>query len=127
MQGRADDLSGAVFKKRLRRNRYRSVILTKAGTFWVYVYSFARQDWASLDEDELAGFRMLTEAYGSLTPKQVIRLLPDDAWMEMRSGVATRRKFKSDAFEAIHSSATTLHKAGAIDKDHLSFPCRQKP
>jgi putative transcriptional regulator len=30
--------------------------------------------------------------------------------------MATRRKFKSDAFEAIHSSATALHKVGAIDK-----------
>jgi putative transcriptional regulator len=30
--------------------------------------------------------------------------------------MATRRKFKSDAFEAIHSSATALHRVGAIDK-----------
>jgi hypothetical protein len=30
--------------------------------------------------------------------------------------MATRRKFKSDAFEAIHSSATALQKIGAIDK-----------
>jgi putative transcriptional regulator len=26
-----------------------------------------------------------------------------------------KQKFKSDAFEAIHSSASALHKAGAID------------
>jgi putative transcriptional regulator len=30
--------------------------------------------------------------------------------------VTTKRKFKSDAFEAIHVSATALHKVGAIDK-----------
>jgi putative transcriptional regulator len=30
--------------------------------------------------------------------------------------MATRREFKSDAFEAIHSSATALHRVGAIDK-----------
>jgi putative transcriptional regulator len=30
--------------------------------------------------------------------------------------MTTRRKFKSDAFEAIHSSATALQKVGAIDK-----------
>lgn len=30
--------------------------------------------------------------------------------------MATKRKFKSDAFEAVHSSATALHKVGAIDK-----------
>jgi putative transcriptional regulator len=30
--------------------------------------------------------------------------------------MATKNKFKSDAFEAIYSSATALHKVGAIDK-----------
>jgi putative transcriptional regulator len=30
--------------------------------------------------------------------------------------MTTRRKFKSDALEAIHSSATALQKVGAIDK-----------
>jgi putative transcriptional regulator len=28
----------------------------------------------------------------------------------------TKRKFKSDAFEAIHSSASAMHRVGAIDK-----------
>lgn len=30
--------------------------------------------------------------------------------------MATKRKFKSDAFEAIHSSAAALHRVGAISK-----------
>ena len=30
--------------------------------------------------------------------------------------MTTKRNFKSDAFEAIHSSAAALHKVGAIDK-----------
>ena len=30
--------------------------------------------------------------------------------------MTTKRKFKSDAFEAIHASATALHQVGAIDK-----------
>ncbi|HEY5047209.1 MAG TPA: DNA-binding transcriptional regulator [Rhizomicrobium sp.] len=30
--------------------------------------------------------------------------------------MATKRKFKSKAFEAIHASACALHKVGAIDK-----------
>lgn len=33
--------------------------------------------------------------------------------------MATRKKFKSDAFEAIHSSATALHRVGAIGKDTM--------
>ena len=30
--------------------------------------------------------------------------------------MATKRKFRTDAFEAIHSSASALYKVGAIDK-----------
>jgi putative transcriptional regulator len=30
--------------------------------------------------------------------------------------MATKSKFRSDAFEAIHASASALHKVGAIDK-----------
>jgi putative transcriptional regulator len=30
--------------------------------------------------------------------------------------MATKRKFKSDAFEAIHSSASALHRVGVISK-----------
>lgn len=30
--------------------------------------------------------------------------------------MATKRRFKSDAFEAIHSSASAMHKVGAVDQ-----------
>ena len=33
--------------------------------------------------------------------------------------MATKRKFKSEAFEAIHSSASALHRVGAIDQTTL--------
>ena len=36
-----------------------------------------------------------------------------------RYPLATKRKFKSTAFEAIHSSATALRKIGAIGKDTM--------
>lgn len=44
--------------------------------------------------------------------------------------MATKRKFKSDAFEAIHSSATALYKVGAIDKTtmrHFDESCLTSP
>jgi putative transcriptional regulator len=49
--------------------------------------------------------------------------------------VTTRRKFKSDISEAIHSSAAMLHKVGALDKTtmrdfdmrHLAVPAPIKP
>lgn len=83
IQGQADDLGGGVFKKRLRKNQYRSIILANAGTFWVYEYLFAKQDRANIDDDELVEFRKLAKAYGSLTTKQVNRLLQDHDWMEI--------------------------------------------
>ena len=33
--------------------------------------------------------------------------------------MATRRKYESDAFEAIHSAAAALHKVGAISKSTM--------
>ena len=33
--------------------------------------------------------------------------------------MTTKRKFKSDAFEAIHASASALHRVGAIDKSTM--------
>src|ERR1700676_2319001 len=49
--------------------------------------------------------------------------------------MAVKNKFKSEAFEAIHASATALHKVGAIDKAtmrrfdeaSLAVPAQIKP
>src|ERR1700736_3538671 len=38
---------------------------------------------------------------------------PRNSW---RYAMTTKRKFKSDAFEAIHSSVAGMHRAGTIDK-----------
>lgn len=84
--GQADDLGGGVYKKRLRKNQYRSIILARAGMFWVYEYLFAKQDRANIDDDELVEFRKLAKAYVALTPKQVSRLLQDQDWVEICNG-----------------------------------------
>jgi len=44
MLGQADDQGGGVFKKRLDKNRYRSIIVAKGGRYWVYAYLFAKND-----------------------------------------------------------------------------------
>lgn len=87
--GQADDLGGGVYKKRLRKSQYRSIILAKVGTFWVYEYLFAKQDRANIDDAELVEFRKLVKAYGTLTPKLVNRLLQDQDWMEICNGNQT--------------------------------------
>ena len=63
MLGQADDLGGGVFKKRLSKNQYRSLILARGRQYWVYAYLFAKQDRASIDDDELLSFRALAELY----------------------------------------------------------------
>jgi hypothetical protein len=62
--GQADDLGGGVFKKRLGKNLYRSLILARGRQYWVYAYLFAKKDRANIDEDELAQFRLLAGLYG---------------------------------------------------------------
>jgi len=87
--GQADDLGGGVFKKRLSKNQYRAIILSKAGHFWIYEYLFAKQDRANIRDDELAGFRKLVKAYAGLTTHQVTQLLQDHDWMEICNGGQT--------------------------------------
>jgi hypothetical protein len=36
MRGQADDLGGGVFKKRVNDNMHRSIILAKAGQWWIF-------------------------------------------------------------------------------------------
>ena len=83
MQGQADDLGGGVFKKRLHGNLYRSIILTKTERYWVYEYLFAKQNKASIEDDELVSFRVLAKASAGLTGSQVEQLLCDKDWMEI--------------------------------------------
>lgn len=83
MLGLADDLGGGVFKKRLKKNQYRSIIVARAGQFWVYEFLFAKQDRANIDDDELANFRRLVKAYTGLAAHQVNQLLRDQDWIEI--------------------------------------------
>ncbi len=69
--GRADDLGGGVFKKRLNKNRHRSIILAKGRRYWVYAYLFAKKDRANIDEDELRAFRKLADLYGAKTDVEI--------------------------------------------------------
>lgn len=83
MKGQADDLGGGVFKKRLNKNRHRSIILAKGAEYWVYEYLFAKSDRANIDDRELAGFRKLARTYQSLDAGQIDQLVKDDDFEEI--------------------------------------------
>jgi hypothetical protein len=69
--GQADDLGGGVFKKRLDKNRSRSIVLAKGRRYWVYAYLFAKKDRANIDDDELRAFRKLADLYSGKTDVEI--------------------------------------------------------
>lgn len=86
IQGLADDLGGGVFKKRLNDNLHRSIILAKAGSWWVYEYVFAKKDRDNIDSDELAQFKLLAKSYSTLNAIQVQQLIDDQHFVEICHG-----------------------------------------
>jgi len=70
-KGQADDLGGGVFKKRLDRNRHRSIIVAKGRRYWVYAYLFAKKDRANIEGDELKAFRKLADLYAAKTDVEI--------------------------------------------------------
>jgi hypothetical protein len=85
-RGQADDLGGGVFKKRLDKNRYRSIILAKGGRYWIFAYLFAKKDKANIADDELEDFRTLAKAYGAMTEEQLAELIADRDLTEICHG-----------------------------------------
>lgn len=73
--GQCDDLGGGVYKKRVSRNLYRSIVLAKGGRHWVLTYLFAKKDQANINAAELATFRELAKGYEKLTAAQLTELL----------------------------------------------------
>jgi hypothetical protein len=73
MLGQADDLGGGIFKKRLGKNLYRSILVAKGKRYWVYAYLFAKKDRANIDDDELAKFRALAVLYAGKTDADIAK------------------------------------------------------
>lgn len=83
MQGKADDLGGGVYKKRLNGNMHRSIVLARGGRYWVYEYLFAKKDRDNIEDAELAAFRTLAKGYAALAEKQIKQMLQDNLLMEI--------------------------------------------
>jgi hypothetical protein len=71
MLGQCDDLGGGVFKKRLGKNLYRSIIVARGGRYWVYSYLFAKKDRANIDQRDLADLRALADVYSIKTDPEI--------------------------------------------------------
>ncbi len=88
MLGQADDLGGGVWKKRLSRNQYRSLILAKGGRYWVYTYLFAKQDRANIRRDELMDLRDFAELYARKSDRDIPKELALGEIVEICHGSA---------------------------------------
>jgi len=86
MKGQADDLGGGVFKKRLNRNLYRSIVLVRGMKIWVYEYLFAKKDRANIEDDEPVAFRRLAKSYESLSERQIAALIENGDLVEICHG-----------------------------------------
>ena len=83
MLGQADDLGGGVFKKRLNKNMHRSIVLAKGGQHWIFAYLFAKKDRANIDDDELADFKKLAQAFGRMTDTELRAALNQGDLLEL--------------------------------------------
>lgn len=85
-EGKGEDLGGNVWKKRLQENRSRSIVASKPGHFWLFIYLFAKNDRENIDRDELEAFRKLSKDLGSKEIAELETLLNDDVVMEICNG-----------------------------------------
>jgi hypothetical protein len=83
LEGKADDLGGGVYKKRLNNNLHRAIILTHVGQHWIYTYLFAKNNRANIDNAELLAFRSLAKHYATLNPLQLRDLLAQQELLEI--------------------------------------------
>jgi hypothetical protein len=86
MLGQADDLGGGVFKKRLGKNLYRSIIVARGGRYWVYAYLFAKKDLANINGGELADFRALAGLYARKSDTDIAKELHLNELVEICHG-----------------------------------------
>ena len=82
-KGQADDLGGGVFKKRMDKNRHRSIIVAKGRRYWVYAYLFAKKDRANIEDDELRAFRKLAGLYAAKTDVEIEKELQTNELVEI--------------------------------------------
>ena len=82
-QGKAVDLGGGVYKKRLSNNAYRSIVLAKSDAAWVLEFLFAKNEADNITDSALEGFRVLASGYARLMPSQLKTLVDNGDLQEI--------------------------------------------
>jgi hypothetical protein len=82
-QGLADDLGGGVYKKRLKNNEHRAIILIVCRGNVIFEFGFAKSNRANIDAGELANFKRLSQIYQRLSQQQLQQLCANGALQEL--------------------------------------------
>ena len=85
-RGQGDDLGGKIWKKRLDKNRYRSIVISRAGNDWIFVYLFAKKDRGNIEPKELAAFKKLAKDYGAVNEARLAKLMRSGDLEEICNG-----------------------------------------
>ncbi|MET0775822.1 MAG: type II toxin-antitoxin system RelE/ParE family toxin [Pseudomonas mandelii] len=92
LDGKADNLGGGVWKKRLNANRHRSIVLAKGGRYWVYQFLYAKNDQSNISLRQLADLRELAKSYAGLTEMEIQRLLDMKEFVEIPHGQKIQKR-----------------------------------
>ncbi len=62
---------------------HRSIIIAKAGQYWIYAYLYAKKNRENIAPDELAGFKKLAKDYSNASSVKIAALLKDKELLEI--------------------------------------------
>lgn len=86
------DLGGGVFKKRValpgkgKRGSLRTVLATKAGVRWFYLFGFKKNERSNISEPELEALKALAEDLFALDAEDLRTAVQDGALTEIEHG-----------------------------------------
>lgn len=83
-------MGGGVYKKRLNKNKHRSIVLAEGVQYWVYAYLFAKKDRDNIEDDELKEFRKLAALYQKKSEDDIKKELALKELLEICHGNAKK-------------------------------------
>lgn len=113
------DLGGGVLKQRIARSGagksggYRAIILYRRNRRAFFVYGFPKSERESIENDEEEAFKKAAKFVFDLSDENLVSLIEKGSSRRL-SRMA--KKYRSEAFAAIHETMEALHDVGAIDK-----------
>jgi hypothetical protein len=84
------DLGGNVYKKRVaignrgKSQGARTIVATRLGTYWFFMFAFNKNERANIKDNELAHLQKLAEFYLGLSVKELDKVIKDKTLIEVK-------------------------------------------